>query len=82
MKNNTKMKIAKKYQHMIEEISAEQYGHKVHEVQTWAYSKPGYYFGRSGTHTENGYTQKELYKAIQTLKKCDCEECKKELERG
>jgi len=71
MINNTKMRIAKKYQHMIEEITAECDG------MTWVYSKPGYYFGRSGTHTENGYTQKELYKAIQTLKKCDCEECKK-----
>lgn len=82
MINNTKMRIAKKYEYMIEEISAEQYGGKVHEVQTWAYSKAGYMFGSSGCHTENGYTQKELYKAIQTLQKCDCEECKKELGRG
>lgn len=73
MINNTKMRIAKKYQHMIEEISAENDGLY---TMTWAYSKPGYYFERSGCHTENGYTQKELYKAIQTLKKCDCTECK------
>ena len=76
MINNTKMRIAKKYAYMIEEITAECDG------MTWAYSKPGYYFERSGTHTENGYTQKELYKAIQTLKKCDCTECERELKRG
>lgn len=80
MKNNTKMKIAKKYQHMLEEISAEQYGYKVHEVQTWAYSKDGYMFGSSGCHTENGLTQRELYKAIQTLQKCDCKACEKVME--
>lgn len=80
MKNNTKMKVAKKYESMLEEISAEQYGHKVHEVQTWAYSKDGFKFGSSDCHTENGMTQKELYKAIQTLQPCDCEECKQALE--
>lgn len=74
MKNNTKMRIAKKYQHMIDEISAEFDGLY---TMTWAYAKQGYYFGNSGTHTENGYTQKELYKAIQTLQKCDCTECEK-----
>ena len=79
MKNNTKMRIAKKYQHMIEEISAEFDGLY---TMTWAYSKPGYYFGNSGCHTENGYTQKELYKAIQTLQKCECEECKKALKNN
>ena len=79
MKNNTKMRIAKKYEHMIDEISAEFDGLY---TMTWAYAKPGYYFGNSGCHTENGYTQKELYKAIQTLQECDCTECKKELKRG
>lgn len=77
MKNNTKMKIAKKYQHMLEEISAENDGLY---TMTWAYSKDGYMFGSSGNHTENGYTQRELYKAIQTLQKCDCKACKKVME--
>lgn len=67
---NTKMNVAKKYQHMIEEIDNEG-----RESGLWAYSKKGYRFAYMECHTAHEYNQKELMKVIRTLEPCDCEQC-------
>jgi hypothetical protein len=75
MKNNTKIKVAKKYLNQLEEIDLD-------GGEYWAYSKRGFYFeemGR-GTHTAHEDTQLELLKVIRSLKPCNCSECE-ELEK-
>lgn len=69
MKNNTKMRVAKKYAHMLDEIYQEK------NNGLWAYSKKGYMFKSMLSHTAHEYNQKELYKIIQTLVPCDCRDC-------
>lgn len=71
MKNNTKIKVAKKYQGMIELIEKDSDGY-------WAYAKDGFYFGGMGCHTAHEDTQKELLAMIRTLKECDCDDCQSE----
>ncbi|CAM4303900.1 antirestriction protein ArdA [Jeotgalicoccus halotolerans] len=68
MKNFTGMKIAKKYEAGIEEIYKDIDG-------VWAHAAAGYYFESMDTHTAHEDNQKDLYKVIQTLAPCDCEEC-------
>jgi hypothetical protein len=67
---NTKMKIARKYQGMLETIDNEG-----RESGIWAYSKRGYRFASTECHTEHSYSQKELYEAIKTLEPCQCQQC-------
>lgn len=71
-KNNTKMKVPFKYQHMLAEIDNEGKGSGI-----WAYSKEGYQFGVTGSHTLHEYNQKDLMAGIRTLQECECNECKK-----
>lgn len=68
MKNYTGLKVAKKYEPMIEEIYKDFDG-------VWAHAEAGYRFESSDTHTERQDTQKDLYKTFKTLVPCDCEEC-------
>ena len=68
MKNYTGMKIAKKYEAGIEEIYKDIDG-------VWAHAAAGYYFESMDTHTAHEDNQKDLYKVIQTLAPCECEEC-------
>src|SRR4051812_47804556 len=70
---NTKMKVAKKYQGMIDEIDFEG-----GESGYWAYSKKGFMFQGMGCHTAHEDSQKELLSMIRTLEPCDCDECKGE----
>jgi hypothetical protein len=70
MKNNTKMKVPKKYQHMIDCIDYEG------EDGYWAYAKKGYRFWLSDGHIAHEKTQKDLLNTIRTLEVCNCEECK------
>lgn len=74
MKNNTKMRIAKKYAHAIEEIHKDMDG-------VWAYTVPGWKFGSTDCHTAMEYTQKDLRKEISTVTECDCKECQSLIER-
>ena len=68
MRNHTGLRVAKKYEPMIEEIYKDFDG-------VWAHAEAGYIFESSGTHTERQDTQKDLYKTFKTLVPCDCEEC-------
>lgn len=68
MRNYTGLRVAKKYEPMIEEIHKDFDG-------VWAYAEAGYKFESSDTHTERQDTQKELYKTFKTLVPCDCDEC-------
>jgi hypothetical protein len=76
LKNNTKMKIPKKYMPMIDELYKDGEGY-------WCYSKEGYYFEEmgQGCHTAHEDTQHEIYLVIRTLKPCECAECKEILEK-
>lgn len=69
MKNSTNVKIARKYEHMIDEVFEDSDGY-------WAYTKKGYEFADTECHTAHGYTQKEFLQDIRSLRACDCEECK------
>ena len=69
-KNNTKMKVPFKYQHMLQEIDNEG-----RDSGIWAYSKEGYQFGVTGSHTLHEYNQKDLMAGIRTLRKCECKDC-------
>lgn len=68
MKNYTGLKVAKKYEPMVEEIYKDFDG-------VWAYAEAGYRFESSDTHSERQDTQKALYRTFKTLVPCDCEEC-------
>ncbi|WP_163530861.1 hypothetical protein [Halobacillus ihumii] len=70
MKNETNIKVPKKYQGMIEIVENDGDGY-------WAIAKEGYYFGNMGygVHTAHEYTQKEILAAIRTIQECDCEQC-------
>lgn len=72
MKNNTKINVPKKYEHMIDEIYKDSDGY-------WVYSKASYMFPNTECHTAHEYTQAEILKEIRTLKPCDCDKCKQEL---
>lgn len=73
MKNNSNVKVPKKYQHMLEEIDFES-----RDSGYWAYSKKGFKFKYMGCHTAHEYNQKELLDVIRTLIPCNCEECTSE----
>ena len=60
MKNSTKLKVPKKYQHMIDEVQKDCDG-------WWAYSKDGYIFESTSCHTAHEYNQNDLLKEIRTL---------------
>ena len=68
--NNTKMKVPKKYVKMLKEIDNEG-----RHSGIWAYSREGYQFGITGTHTLHEYNQKDLMAGIRTLQKCECKDC-------
>lgn len=63
--NNTTVRIPKKYQEMLEEVSIEFGG------EYWAYCKDGYEFGNTETQTAHDYTQADLLKSIRTLRKVE-----------
>lgn len=69
MKNDTTIKVPKKYQHMIEIIYKDSDGY-------WAETKDGYFFPNMECHTAHEDTQTELLAEIRTISVCDCEECK------
>lgn len=69
MKNSTNMKIAKKYENMIESVDKDFDGY-------WAYSKKGFMFENTGTHTAHGETQKEFLSDLRSITKCECKDCK------
>lgn len=72
---NTKIKVAKKYQPMLETIDNEGRGSGL-----WAYSKKGFHFAGMGgeCHTAHEYNQKDLMEMIRTLEPCECHQCKTE----
>lgn len=69
MKNRTKIKVPKKYEHMIEEIFHDSDGY-------WAYSNPGFEFEEMQCHTAHEDTQSRLLSVIRSLRPCECDECK------
>jgi hypothetical protein len=72
VKNNSNVKVPKKYQPMLAEIDYEGRGDGY-----WAYSKEGYHFAGMGSecHTAHEYNQNDLLEMIRTLKPCDCDKC-------
>jgi hypothetical protein len=70
VKNNTKIKVPKKYEAFLDEIDLDGDGY-------WGYSKKGYQFEAMGgeCHTAHEDTQKELLAVIRTLMPCNCKEC-------
>lgn len=73
MKNTTKIKIAKKYEGMLELVEKDGDGY-------WAYAKEGFEFAGMGCHTAHEYSQKELLEMIRTLRPCECGQCTKQEE--
>ncbi len=73
MKNETNIKVPKKYQPMIEEIYRECDGG---EWSYWAVSAKGWEFGRMQCHTAHEDTQAIMLDVIRSLRPCDCKECK------
>ena len=73
MKNDTNIKVPKKYHHMIEEIYQDSDGY-------WAVTSEGYYAAGTdpcpGLHTIHEDTHKEILEQIRMIKPCDCDECK------
>lgn len=69
MRNETTVKIPKKYQPMLDEAFHDSDGY-------WAYTKNGYRFDATESHTAHGYTQAEFLQDIRSLSVCDCDECK------
>lgn len=70
MINNTKIKVAMKYQPMIQLVEKDDDGY-------WAYSQPGFYFPMMGCHTAHEDTQADLLSVIRTVAPCNCDECKR-----
>ena len=68
MINNTKIKVSKKVESMLDDISKDSDGY-------WASSKDGFYFTMMDCHTAHEDTQKELLSVIRTLAPCNCNEC-------
>jgi predicted nucleic acid binding AN1-type Zn finger protein len=71
MNNTTTIKVAKKYQGMLETIEKDSDGY-------WAYSNKGFQFAGMGCHTAHEDTQKDLLAMIRTLEPCECEQCQEE----
>ena len=69
MKNLTTVKIPKKYAIGLEGIDKDFDGY-------WGYTKKGYMFTNTDSHTAHGLTQKEFMEDIRTMVTCDCKECK------
>lgn len=69
MKNETSIRIPKKYQKMIKEIYHDSDGY-------WAYTEKGYFVEGMGCHTIHEDTHKEFLEMMRTIKICNCEECK------
>lgn len=69
MKNNTSIKVPKKYQPMLDEVYKDSDGY-------WAYSKAGYHFPEMGCHTAHEDTQADLMRVVRNVQPCDCGECK------
>lgn len=61
MINNTKMRIPKKYEHMIEEINHDQDGY-------WVALADGFYSAETGSHTIHEETQKDTLACIRNIK--------------
>lgn len=74
MKNETNMKVPKKYHHMISEIYHDSDGY-------WCYTADGFYSPYMDCHTIHEDTQKQLLEVIRGIEPCDCEECKEEINR-
>lgn len=68
MKNETTLKIPKKYESAIKEIYKDSEGY-------WVYAEKGYIFANTGCHTAHEYTQKDIMSAIRTLESCTCSDC-------
>lgn len=68
MKNNTSIKVPKKYQHMISEICHDWDG-------WWIYTKRGFYIENEGQHVMSYITRKELEHNLRTVDVCHCEDC-------
>lgn len=70
MKNETKIKIPKKYYDRIKEIYYDDDGYWVNLNKGWSYD--GY-----GSHTIHSDTQQQVLKCIRDTELCDCDYCKK-----
>ena len=68
MKNNTSIKVPKKYQHMIKEICHDEDG-------WWVCTKRGFYVEYEGLHCMSFDTRKALERYIRTIGVCHCEDC-------
>lgn len=68
MNNQTKIKIPKKYESMLDEVFHDSDGY-------WAISKKGYRFEQTECHTAHDHTQKFLMEYIRSLEVCDCDDC-------
>lgn len=42
----------------------------------WAYPIRGYYVPSMGCHTAHEYSLAKLWSVVQSIKPCDCEDCK------
>lgn len=70
MTNLTKIKVSKKYIHMIDEIYRDPDGY-------WCYTNKGFYSPETGCHTIHEDRQDELLKQIRLIQPCNCEQCRK-----
>jgi hypothetical protein len=68
MINTTTIKIANKYIDGLDEVFKDSDGY-------WAYTKKGFRFAETESHTAHGSTQKELLSDVRSLEACDCHEC-------
>lgn len=68
MKNNTSMKIPKKYHAMIDEIVKDSDG-------IWVYTAKGFYSPEMSCHTIHEDTQAEVLRVIRGISPCNCVEC-------
>ena len=68
MKNTTKIKVPKKYQSRINEISNDSDGY-------WCYLK-GWYWDDPGLHVIHEDTQEAVLECIRQMEPCTCNYCK------
>lgn len=74
LKNNSKIRVPKKYQNMLDEID-----YVDQHDGYFLYARKGYYFKAMGYggHVGREDTQTEVLKVIRGLGLCDCEQCLK-----
>lgn len=70
MKNDTAIKVPKKYEAVLAIVEEDPDGY-------WAYTVPGHYFVDAGPdcHTAHESSQRELLTVIRSVASCDCPRC-------